>query len=178
MIHPIVDDFYSHSPYHSRSSEFAVEKGLVTNATPRAHTPLPSSNPSEELKKQLPTSKLPESLFRSLASEIHTPSPLASPPIRILTSDTISSSKPWPDNNTPPTDIRRVKTIPCRDPARPQEQGNTKKKRRSLAHVEAEPMVRPEPEQMDGAGSSTSEERTSYGDPAKLAQYFPELNFS
>ena len=32
MIHPIIDEYYNHSPSHTRSSGFAVSKGLVSNA--------------------------------------------------------------------------------------------------------------------------------------------------
>ena len=32
MIHPIIDEYYNHSPSNTRSSGFAVSKGLVSNA--------------------------------------------------------------------------------------------------------------------------------------------------
>ena len=32
MIHPIIDEYYNHSPSYSRSDNFAVSKGLVSNA--------------------------------------------------------------------------------------------------------------------------------------------------
>ena len=32
MIHPIIDEYYNHSPSYTRSSGFAVSKGLVCNA--------------------------------------------------------------------------------------------------------------------------------------------------
>ena len=32
MIHPIIDEYYSHSPSYVRSSGFAVSKGLVSSA--------------------------------------------------------------------------------------------------------------------------------------------------
>lgn len=32
MIHPIIDEYYNPSPSYSRSSGFAVSKGLVSNA--------------------------------------------------------------------------------------------------------------------------------------------------
>lgn len=31
MIHPIIDEYYSHNPSHVRSSGFAVSKGLVSD---------------------------------------------------------------------------------------------------------------------------------------------------
>lgn len=40
MVHPIIDDYYSYNPYHSRSSKFVQDKGLVTNEkTPRPTHP-------------------------------------------------------------------------------------------------------------------------------------------
>jgi glutamine amidotransferase len=69
-----------------------------------------------------------------------------------------------------------------RDPLKPQEQGNTKKKRRSLMdmgqeypHIplEIEPENEPEPE----LRPSSPEDR-SYGDPSKIARFFPELALS
>lgn len=32
MIHPIIDEYYNHSPSYTRSNNFAVSKGLVSNA--------------------------------------------------------------------------------------------------------------------------------------------------
>ena len=32
MIHPIIDDYYNHTPSYVRSSKFAVSKGLVSSA--------------------------------------------------------------------------------------------------------------------------------------------------
>ena len=32
MIHPIIDEYYNHSPSYVRSSGFAVSKGLVSSA--------------------------------------------------------------------------------------------------------------------------------------------------
>ena len=38
MIHPIIDEYYNHSPSYTRSSGFAVSKGLVSNAPGPAQT--------------------------------------------------------------------------------------------------------------------------------------------
>lgn len=167
MIHPIIDQYYNYNPYYSRSSKFAVEKGLVastTGTTTRAVSPLPTASPQEGLPKR---PKIPESLFRTRSSESR--SPATSHPIRVMTSDSSSSGRSYSENNTP-IDIRRLKPLP--GPPRPQEQGNTKKKRRSLPQME----LLPEPESEHSTGAITPEERPSYGDPAKIAQFFPELN--
>lgn len=31
MIHPIIDEYYNHSPSYSRNLEFACDKGLVSS---------------------------------------------------------------------------------------------------------------------------------------------------
>jgi glutamine amidotransferase len=173
MIHPIIDEYYVYNPYHSRSSKFAVEKGLVINekgATPRAATPMaaPSLLP-EDIKKHFQSSKMQENLFRNLTPEMHSPLAIRAPP-----SD--SSLRSHSENGSNALlDIRRVTPLPVRDPARPQEQGNTKKKRRSIVAVELLVQAEPEPEHIE---HSATPERTNYGDPAKLARFFPELNLS
>jgi glutamine amidotransferase len=172
MIHPIIDEYYVYNPYHSRSSKFAVEKGLVTNekgSTPRAASPIATSGVlPEDFKRHLPLSKMhQESFFRSLTPEMH--SPLA---IRTLPSD--SSLRSHSENSSNALlDIRRVTPLLLRDLARPQEQGNTKKKRRSIVAVEQVVQPEPGPEHIERPATP---ERTSYGDPAKIARFFPELN--
>jgi glutamine amidotransferase len=173
MIHPILDEYYVYNPSHSRSSKFAVEKGLVTNekgSTPRAATPIATPGLLlDDLKKHFPPSKMQENVFRCLTPEMH--SPLA---IRTLPSD--SSLRSHSDSSTNSLlDIRRVTPLTVRDPARPQEQGNTKKKRRSIVAVELPVPPEPEPENIEQLATP---ERTNYGDPAKLARFFPELNLS
>lgn len=51
MIHPIIDEYYNHSPSYTRSSGFAVSKGLVSNA-PGA-TQAASTTPAKEEEKEL-----------------------------------------------------------------------------------------------------------------------------
>jgi glutamine amidotransferase len=71
------------------------------------------------------------------------------------------------------TDLRHVIsniTISGRDPTRPQELGNTKKKRKSLSSRTPPQMQQEEPE------PDSPPPRVAYGDPLKIAQYFPELN--
>lgn len=172
MIHPIIDEYYNHNPYHCRSSKFAVEKGLVTNeksATPRGVSPMPTPGlVHEDLKKGLAPPKMHDSIFRSLTPEMRVP--VTSHLARTLSSD---SSTMKAENSTAPLDIRRIKTVPA---GRPQEQGNTKKKRRSRPEIE--PLVQPEPEPEPPERPATPqrhEGRVSYGDPAKIARFFPEL---
>jgi hypothetical protein len=56
MIHPIVDEYYNHSPSYSRSANFAKEQGLVSNGpgAAQAITPMgintPDARPFDEDK--------------------------------------------------------------------------------------------------------------------------------
>jgi glutamine amidotransferase len=213
MIHPIIDEYYNYNPYHSRSSKFAVEKGLVTNeksSTPRAESPMPMPNPTQKepslfqnkpshmqkepsmlqkeatlnqrepnLNKPLPPSKYQDNLFSTLTLEMHFPTP-PSFPSRILTPESSSSpslsSGPFSETSNAPTDIRRIAPLPPPMPPRPQEQGNTKKKRISMDSIRnMDPILAPAPEEQAPERPRTPEERTD-GDLAKIAKFFPELN--
>lgn len=81
----------------------------------------------------------------------------------------------------PPLDLRHLFTPQTlRDPAKPQEQGNTKKKRRSLSGMEnAYPpglTTQQQAAQQPSIPDSPESRPSAYGDPMKIAQYFPELN--
>lgn len=43
MVHPIIDQYYNHSPDHVRSSAFVQTKGLATNEKPDARLVAPNS---------------------------------------------------------------------------------------------------------------------------------------
>ncbi|EHK99431.1 hypothetical protein M7I_4729 [Glarea lozoyensis 74030] len=47
MVHPIIDEYYNHNPYHRRSSKFVHDKGLITNEKGNPNNPVsPSGNPA------------------------------------------------------------------------------------------------------------------------------------
>jgi len=46
MIHPIIDEYYNHSPSYSRNSKFAKDKGLVSNAPGAAQAITPAGEGS------------------------------------------------------------------------------------------------------------------------------------
>lgn len=165
MVHPIIDEYYNYNPYHSRSSKFVQDKGLVTNEK-GAVNGSPAMTPGAPIRKISNVSaSLRDSLARTLTPSMHTVSvsPALSPasdniPLRI---------------SSPLSDLRNLslQNLSSRDPSKPQELGNTKKKRKSLSTPDAPPVVQPvdvqEPE---------SPPPRNYGDPMKIAQYFPELN--
>lgn len=197
MVHPIIDEYYSYNPYHSRSSKFVQDKGLVTNEKAARSTSSATATPGlqhqdfgkhmeckylmppcstiiltkevqipfERIKKNKAPSSLHESIATTLTPSMHSSSisPAASP-------------TPETSISHPPLDIRLLSSLQTlRDPAKPQEQGNTKKKRRSLTGMEnnyapiqqpAQPPIPDSPELRPSA----------YGDPMKIAQFFPELN--
>jgi glutamine amidotransferase len=154
MVHPIIDEYYNYNPYHSRSSKFVQDKGLVTNEKGTA-TPARSATPSRPEFSRL-KSTLRSSLHESLASTLV-------PSMRVATMSPALS--PTTENLLP---------FSTRDPNRPQEMTNTKKKRKSLSPRDMEPLE--QAEAVAPVPDSPPPQRTAYGDPNKIAQYFPELN--
>jgi glutamine amidotransferase len=163
MVHPIIDEYYNYNPYHSRSSKYVENKGLVTNekvsrsplSTP-GHFTAECSRRSSNTHDGVTTALLP-SMHASLSSSLP------------------SFSEPSYLNSI--GDIRHLASIPNANinaGIKAPEQGNTKKKRRSLVGAENFPIQQanvPEPPPEEPAVRMTA-----YGDPNKIAQYFPELN--
>ena len=50
MIHPIIDKYYNHSPSYSRSNNFAVSKGLVSNAPGATQSLTPGDAGNDEAR--------------------------------------------------------------------------------------------------------------------------------
>jgi glutamine amidotransferase len=158
MVHPIIDEYYNYNPYHKRSSKLVQDKGLVTNEKGGAPT-------TPDITNGKPTkSKVSSSLHESLASTL-VPAMRSAPSVSPMLSPT--------QENTPINELRHVisnLTASARDPAKPQEVRNTKKKRKSLSSHTPPQIMQEDPE------PDLRPPRTSYGDPLKIAQYFPELN--
>jgi glutamine amidotransferase len=156
MVHPIIDEYYNHNPYHSRSSKFVVEKGLITNEkgapTPRAESPAPSNLPQKDAKRSALAPKMHGSSSKILTSEKLNLHPLLG---------VADPTRACPDKGKRVDAQRDPLPPPTTDTSRQIERGNTKKKRRP---VESETEQEPPPP-----------ERFAYGDPAKIAQFFPEL---
>ncbi len=151
MVHPIIDEYYSHNPYHCRSSKFVQDKGLVTNEKGSK-----SSTPDKLSPKNIaPPVLAPISLLHERLANSILPSVLDG------TSPAFPAGSPAPDFAV--RDLFSIKpmVVSVRDPGKPQELGNIKKKRKEL---EREPESPPPPAPR------------TYGDPNKIAQYFPELN--
>lgn len=187
MVHPIIDEYYNHNPYHLRSSQYVQDKGLVTSekgvngvATPGAGTPGPTSiAPTAGLtngKKSGLSATLHDSLAGTLLPTMHnrSASPALSPANENIPRYAFVSS-----------DLRHLTSVQNLHPQepkepRPVEQGcNTKKKRASIS---AEEQLNPLPQVVTPtvtppqSAEPDSPRARAFGDRNKIAQYFPELN--
>ncbi|KAL2075282.1 hypothetical protein VTL71DRAFT_225 [Oculimacula yallundae] len=163
MVHPIIDEYYSYNPYHRRSSQFAQDKGLVTNekgAVTAAKGGAVSVVPSRQVLN--PTINLRDSLTSTLSPSMHAAS-------ASLASSPANENAP-PRTSTPLSDLRNISllSLASQNSSKPQQLGNTKKKRTSLSTFE--------PPQSTQASEPDSPVARTFGDPLKIAQYFPELN--
>ncbi|CAK7206958.1 glutamine amidotransferase subunit [Sporothrix eucalyptigena] len=193
MVHPIVDAYSNRGPAHSRSAAFVQTKGLVANEKisllPRTASPFPgvaTPEPVELPKKHGPT--IPLNAFRprnveysnSTSNSAWPNVPYASTSAAGSTAAAASGSisGAQADNqasaSAPPPLVRQQSG---NSPA----QGNIKKKRMSLNELE----------QVHGLGpggfndtdpitpiTPAEPPRNNYGDPNKIARFFPELTLS
>lgn len=180
MVHPIIDEYYSYNPYHSRSSKFVQDKGLVTNEK----QPSPAGTPgmTKENKKHLGPSNLHETIAQNLSPQMHAPTALHEP----LSRSTTPASGASPNRSrelSPIADIRQLSSLTdiSVTPHKPQEQGNIKKKRSRT--VGGPPQIatnghphQPSAQDNEPPSPSSPESRNGFGDPAKIAQFFPELH--
>ena len=166
LVHPILDQYYDRDPHHRRSAAFVRTKGLETNekALARLGTPLvgtPGFGIGVETQKKLvPTIPFGVSRTRTPDTSGPTLPRVRTPLSRIEAASSHSqadSSDGWSGSTQQQVPIRSAQQQP---PA----QGNIKKKRASL-QLEPSP-VTPEPA------------RTEFGNPNKIAQYFPELSMT
>lgn len=178
MVHPIMDKYYDQNPRHRRSAAYVQTKGLAANekTAQRGATaaPTPSANLETEVHKRLLGPTIP---FGSSARS-RTPE----------TSNLARTRTPLSFAETPTTqsDVRNVTEPPVVRPSMhpTASQGNIKKKRASLSAVDAghgplsigafPPFV-----DVEQPSPLTPEpHRTEYGNPNKIAQFFPELNLA
>ena len=157
MVHPIIDEYYSYNPYHRRSSKFVQDKGLVTNEKqPNGTGTSPGLMPNLTLPaNKKPLSPISRDLHQSIASTL-----ISKVPARTKSPSANGS------NGSSASDLRQLTVIQNQlKETKPQEMGNTKKKRAPNREEVQEQQQEVE-----------SPVRTAYGDPLKIAQYFPELH--
>ena len=169
MVHPIIDDYYSYNPYHRRSSKYVQDKGLVTNekGVPLRLPGLNSITPGTPLQNRTntnlklppPTTKSSKLAHDSIASTL-VPSILGSAFISPLVSSLPATKKDGivtvADENIQPS-------------FRPQDEQNTRKRTTSTRTAGDFESI----ESPDTPPRPTTE---AFGDPNKIAQYFPELD--
>ncbi|KUJ10018.1 Amidophosphoribosyltransferase-like protein precursor [Mollisia scopiformis] len=165
MVHPIIDEYYNHNPYHSRSSQYVQDKGLVTSEKSVTRTGTPSLPNG---KKSALSASLHENIAGTLLPSMHNRS--ASPALSPANENT-------PRYVSALSDLRYLTSVPNLHPQEPRvmEQGNTKKKRTSISaedqlNAQHQPVVPQQPEVPDSPPART------FGDPSKIAQYFPEVS--
>lgn len=186
FVQPIIDQFHHKDPWHRRSAGFVQSKGLAANeknppplSMPNPAVVAPEGNLQAEMfhKRANLGPTIPFSLMRSITPQISRTTTSEAPGSFVAASprpslSTVDTSKS--------TDFRTVTGPPVSRQAstsNPPALGNIKKKRMSLSNLE----------QLQGPSPSSETEpptpmspvdRTSYGDPNKIAQYFPELTLS
>ncbi|CAL3969317.1 hypothetical protein PZA11_006108 [Diplocarpon coronariae] len=167
MVHPIIDENYNYNPYHSRSSKYVQDKGLVTNEKGTANSTSPVANSGLPTRKN---SELSASIHSSLASNL-SPSMHASSASSSLSPATEKAPQ---KSLCPLSDIHNLSFQNLNsNPNKVQVLGNTKKKRESVSALNSPTVV--QLENISTAEPDSAPPRKS-GDPLKIAQYFPELN--
>lgn len=171
MVHPIIDQYYNRSPYHMRSAAFVHTKGLAANekstvpsrmSTPAAPSLLPNDLDLAQKKSMGPT--IPFSMMRSRTPELSTMLPRGRTSLSVVEPAPTS----YPLNNPP---LIRQASSP-----NPPSQGNIKRKRMSLNELEH---AQGGPFNTDQEPTTPEEPpRTEFGNPNKIAQFFPELTLS
>lgn len=208
MVHPIVDQFYDHNPCHVRSSDYVQTKGLVSNekAAPRypglIGPPLPPSAPTDA--KPFPSiqpntiagasrSLTPDLPLRS--STVVMTGRLPRRPTSLPESHAVSSLSPSLSlsaaslASTPSPSLSAAHS--ASSSRTPVAQGNISRKRASLQALERARLgfapFAPVDDDLDDdpddlfESPSPSEDpppRTEFGNPTKLARFFPELTLS
>jgi glutamine amidotransferase len=165
MVHPIIDEYYNHNPYHSRSSQYVQDKGLVTSEKgANGASPSGGTTGLANGRKSALSTALHENIASTLLSSMQnrSASPALSPANEIV-----------PRYIAPLADIRHLTTLPTPQEPNTVEQGNTKKKRLSIsAENQLNPQEQPQPQQQVENPASPSR---TFGAANKIAQYFPEL---
>lgn len=185
----IRDQFCDKDPWQRRSAGFVHSKGLVANEKTATASALPSPEVvvSDSKETAEPASKkahlgpnIPFSMMRSITPQI---SRTTTPEISSNYSAPLRSERATVSFVCHPSnpDMRSVKACPetkASSQANPPAQGNIKKKRMSLsdlpsfpgqAAADAGPPIPVSPSERIVSG---------FGDPAKIARFFPELTLS
>jgi glutamine amidotransferase len=181
MVHPIMDKYYDRNPRHRRSAAYVQAKGLTANEKTGANRgvtalPTPSANLDLEVHKRFLGPTIP---FGN-STRSRTPETSSLPRTRTPLSLSETSTQLDVQSVTEPPVIRP-------NPNSTPSQGNIKKKRASLSAIDAMgsgPLAvgvissYADIEQQSPLTPDAQPHRTEYGNPNKIAQFFPELNLA
>lgn len=189
FIEDIRDQFYTSDPWQRRSAGFVHSKGLVANEKTSSPPALPSpslvvTDSNRPGKIQNSQTHLGPNTTYNLLRSGHPQPPqsgtLASPtdngapeivPRQFRATVSIGSTA----GNT---DVRSITISPdAMSPQRTPSQGNIKKKRMSLSDL-PQAQGQANTENSNSTPLSPVERNTAFGDPAKIAQFFPELTLA
>ncbi|KAK3325705.1 nucleophile aminohydrolase [Apodospora peruviana] len=187
MVHPIMDQYYDRNPHHRRSAAFVRTKGLAANEKTSAKLAIPALNTPAALEGIDGALEIATPQEREQQQKYNATKKLLGPTIPTFSR---SSSRINPSENNslrshPLSQHAEVASSPAdiggvRQPPLQANQGNIKKKRASLTAVESSlSMNRNTAGQPETTSPITPEpSRTEFGNPNKIAQYFPELTLS
>ncbi|KAK3685910.1 nucleophile aminohydrolase [Podospora appendiculata] len=173
-VHPIMDQYYDRNPHHRRSTAFVRTKGLAANEKTvstgaGATLGLPGSNDLETAQKKTLGSALHLNVSRSLTPESSSTATTTVPKART----------PLSHSEFAPT-ARSTTSAPRALHQQTPAQGNIKKKRRSLTAIESQVAAASAADDLYQENSPVTPEpaRAEFGNPSKIAQFFPELTLS
>jgi glutamine amidotransferase len=177
MVHPIMDKYYDRNPRHRRSATYVQTKGLTANekTAQRGTTPLPT--PSAGLEVEVHKRLLGPTIPFGSSSKSRTTETSSIPRTRT----------PLSFSETPTQlDVRSVTEPPIvrPHPISAPSQGNIKKKRASPSAVDpgtgslSTGAFSSYPDLDQHSPLTPEPHRTEYGNPNKIAQFFPELNLA
>lgn len=192
MVHPIMDQYYDRNPHHRRSTAFVRNKGLAANekTSSRSGTPLgaPPTIDMETVAKKFLGPTIPSfSMASRPRGAVAGTAPIVGgccgptstiPRVRTPLSQSEAAA--------PPSDVRTITgplpVIQTQAPASSQQQpsqGNIKKKRASLSTTNTDNGSVTSLQTQDQHSPTTPEpSRSEFGNPNKIAQFFPELTLS
>lgn len=178
MVHPIADKYWNRDPRHRRSAAYVQTKGLAANeksATTRTGTPLATPAIDLETHRRYMSPIIP------FATSTRSRTPETS---NLSRTQTHSSS----ESSSLPPDVRSITAPPVvRSSQQAPSQGNIKKKRASLSAIDTTQAGSASTVAANAASHQEQEAhspvtpdlpRTEYGNPNKIAQFFPELTLS
>lgn len=190
FVEDIMDQYVRKDPWHRRSAGFVHSKGLAANEKTATPSALPgpavvvteSSEGRDVIPKRAhfgPT--IPFSLMRSATPQITPQISRTTTPDSARDNAAPSRGRATISGSTVPThsDVRSIKISSEARPGLPSQapsQGNIKKKRMSLSDLPQGQV--PMNNEIETASPLSPIERVGYGDPAKIARFFPELTLT